>query len=146
MHCRNYNREYPTRNTVTTCCSFVMPFPVFHFMICIKIMATTARFPSSLPLAAAKAGALPVSSLTSLPGIQHLSAPELDKLEQAFKTRAEQAKRPEHKISRLRLWLVLVLLRQHSGSAKPLRSMMIRISTLQGASCMCAVSMHAPFL
>lgn len=88
-----------------------MPFPVFHFMICIKIMAKTARFPSSLPLAAAKAGALPVSSLTSLPGIQHLSAPELDKLEQAFKTRAEQAKRPEHKISRLRLWLVFVLLR-----------------------------------
>ena len=88
-----------------------MPFPLFHFMICTKIMDKTPRVPSSLPLAAAKADARLLFPLASLPGIEHLSAPELDKLEQAFKARAEKAKRPEHKISRLRLWLLFVLLR-----------------------------------
>ena len=52
-----------------------------------------------------------VASLASLPGIEHLSAPELDRLEQAFRTRAERAGRPEHKVSRLRLWLLFILLR-----------------------------------
>lgn len=74
-------------------------------------MDTLSGFPSSLPPAAAKTDPRPAFPPASLPGIEHLSAPELDKLEQAFKTRAERAKRPEHKISRMRLWLLFVLLR-----------------------------------
>lgn len=64
-----------------------------------------ARAPSG------KNEARPPAPPAALPGIEHLSAPELDRLEQAFKVRAEKAKRPEHKLSRLRLWLLFILLR-----------------------------------
>ncbi len=66
---------------------------------------------SAMPDSSLKSEARPAMPLASLPGIEHLSVPELDKLEHAFKNRADKAKRPEHKVSRLRLWLLFILLR-----------------------------------
>ena len=66
---------------------------------------------SAMPDSSLKSEARPAMPLASLPGIEHLSVPELDKLEHAFKNRADKAKRPQHKVSRLRLWLLFILLR-----------------------------------
>jgi len=50
-------------------------------------------------------------SFSPSPNVPHLSPQELDRLAQAFWDRVEQSRQPEHRLSRLRLWLVFLLIR-----------------------------------